>query len=208
MSATRHGIGKRKPDAAAHKDAGPQKRARDQPPQSPTSALIAPHEAILAELRSKYEVHAVSVISSTKIIKRITSVLDHLLEESERPRLVLLHARTSDVCKLITVVEKCKKLLGEEGKAYYQYNQLFDLPERPKKRDLVEETVLEKDAGGGDDSDSDDFEVMHTRFEDAVLPRPSTRSVKSMRVFLSIAPIMELKSKKGITIQSSAQKQA
>ncbi|RSM10477.1 hypothetical protein CEP52_003571 [Fusarium oligoseptatum] len=157
----------------------------------------SPHEAILAELRSKYEVLAVSVISSTKITKRITSVVSHLLEESERPRLVLLHARTADVCKLITVVEKCKRVLGEEGKAYYQYNQLFDLPEKPKKRDLVEETVLENDAEEGDGSDSDDFEVMHSRFEDAVLPRPSTRSVKSMRVFLSIAPIMELKSKKG-----------
>lgn len=208
MSTPRQGISKRKPDSAAPKDVGPQKRARNQAPQSPTSALIAPHEAVLAELRSKYEVLAVSVISSTKIIKRITSVLNHLLEEGERPRLVLLHARTADVCKLITVVEKCKKLLGEEGKAYHQYNQLFDLPEKPKKRDLVEETVLERDAGGSDDSDSDDFEVMHSRFEDAVLPRPSTRSVKSMRVFLSITPIMELKSKKGITVQSSAQKQA
>ncbi|RSL49561.1 hypothetical protein CEP53_009111 [Fusarium sp. AF-6] len=208
MSAPRHSIGKRKPDAVGPKDAGPQKRLRNQAPQSPTSALIAPHEAILAELRSKYEVLAASVISSTKITKRITSAVSHLLEESERPRLVLLHARTADVCKLITVVEKCKRVLGEEGKAYYQYNQLFDLPEKSKKRDLVEETVLEKDAEESDGSDSDDFEVMHSRFEDAVLPRPSTRSVKSMRVFLSIAPIMELKSKKDITIQSSAQKQA
>ncbi|KAM0429359.1 hypothetical protein ACHAPT_006577 [Fusarium lateritium] len=207
MSTPGYGIGKRQSDEAVPKDDGPQKRARNQAPQSPTSALIAPHETILAELRSKYEVLALSVISSTKISKRIISVANHLLEETERSRLVLLHARTADVCKLITVVEKCKRVLGEEGKTYHQYNQLFDLPEKPKKRVLVEETVLERGAEDGDDSDSDDFEVMHSRFEDAVLPRPSTRSVKSMRVFLSIAPIMELKSKKGITIQSSAEKQ-
>ena len=86
-------------------------------------------------------------------------------------------------------------------------NQLFDLPEKAKRKDIVEETILEKGVEDDDDSDSDDFEVMHSRFEDAVLPRPSTRSVKSMRVFLSIAPIQELKSKQGVAVQSSMGKQ-
>ncbi|KAF4466143.1 DNA RNA-binding Alba [Fusarium albosuccineum] len=196
---------KRKTGPNTSKDADPKKRTRSQDPQLPISALIAPHEAILAELESKYDVLAASIISSTHISKRITHVVSHLVGESEQPRAVLLHARTADVCKLITVVEKCKRVLGEEGKACWQYNQLFDLPEKPKKREIIEETVLGKGVQD-DDSDSDDFEVMHSRFEDAVLPRPSARSVKSMRVFLSIAPIPELKSKKGVTVQSGAGK--
>jgi hypothetical protein len=107
------------------------------------------------------------------------------------------------------VIEKCKQVLSEEGKQYYQYNQLFDQPEKPKQKDIVEETILEKDAMNeeDDDSDSDDFEVMHSRFEDAVLPCPSQRTIKSMRVFLSVVSIPELKSKKGVTVQSGAAKQ-
>jgi hypothetical protein len=108
------------------------------------------------------------------------------------------------------VVEKCKQVLDEEGKQYYQYNQLFDQPDKPRRKDVIEETILEKGAVDeeGDGSDSDDFEVMHSRFEDAVLPRPSPRTIKSMRVFLSIAPIPELKLKKGVTVQSGTAKQS
>ncbi|KAF4977831.1 hypothetical protein FZEAL_5674 [Fusarium zealandicum] len=203
-----HGSGKRKPDASLPKDTASKKRPRTNDSQSSTAALIAPHQAFIAELDPKYDVLAASIISSTKISKRTTSVTKHLLDTSERQRLVLLHARTADVCKLITVVETCKRVLGEEGKACYQYNQLFDLPESQKKRDVVEETVLEKGTDDEDDDDSDDFEVMHSRFEDAVLPRPSTRPVKSMRVFLSTTPIPELKMKTGITVQSSTEAKA
>jgi hypothetical protein len=151
-----------------------------------------------------------SVISSTQIKKRITHVSNHLLAQGDRSPIALLYARTADVCKLITVVEKCKQVLDEEGKQYYQYNQLFDQPDKPRRKDVIEETILEKGAVDeeGDGSDSDDFEVMHSRFEDAVLPRPSPRTIKSMRVFLSIAPIPELKLKKGVTVQSGTAKQS
>ncbi|KAM0557144.1 hypothetical protein ACHAPJ_005407 [Fusarium lateritium] len=201
------GSGKRKPDISLSKDTKPQKRPRSDDVQPSTSALLAPHESIISELKPKFDILPASVISSTQIKKRIIHVANHLLGQGDRPRVVLLHARTADVCKLITVVEKCKRILNEDGKACYQYNQLFDLPEKAKRKDIVEETILEKGVEDDDDSDSDDFEVMHSRFEDAVLPRPSTRSVKSMRVFLSIAPIQELKSKQGVTVQSSMGKQ-
>ncbi|KAF5018540.1 hypothetical protein F66182_9474 [Fusarium sp. NRRL 66182] len=201
------GSGKRKPEGIPSKDAQSKKRPRSDNAEPSTAALIAPHESIIAELKPKYDVLPTSIISSTQIKKRIIQVANHLLAQSDQPRVVLLHARTADVCKLITVVEKCKLVLGEDGKACYQYNQLFDLPKKPNKKDIIEETILEKGADEEEDSDSDDFEVMHSRFEDAVLPRPSTRSIKSMRVFLSIAPIQELKSKKGVTVQTSAGKQ-
>ncbi|KAH7148761.1 hypothetical protein EDB81DRAFT_856398 [Dactylonectria macrodidyma] len=192
--------GKRKHATSNQKDADSAKRARNDDAQPANPSLIKPHEPILAELAPKYDVLAASVISSTQIRKRVTYISKHLLAESKQPRVALLYARTADVCKLITVVEQCKRILVEEGSAWHQYNQLFELPEQPKKRDVVEETMLGQ--GVEEDDDSDDFEVMHSRFEDAVLPQPSTRAVKSMRVFLSVAPVPELKSKQDVTSQS------
>ncbi|EKJ76719.1 hypothetical protein FPSE_03130 [Fusarium pseudograminearum CS3096] len=202
------GSGKRRPDTNRSENAQPTKRTRSDDVQIQTFALGAPHESIIAELKPKYDVLPASVISSTQIKKRVTHVANHLLAQGDRPQIALLYARTADVCKLITVVEKCKQVLSEEGKQYYQYNQLFDQPEKPRRKDIVEETILEKGTmdEGGDDSGSEDFEVMHSRFEDAVLPRPSQRIIKSMRVFLSIVPIPELKLKKGVTVQSGTAK--
>lgn len=204
MSATTRddGSNKRKQAESSSKDLVASKKSRTSASNAPAQSLITPHESVISELSSKYNVLPGSVISSTPIRKRVTNVVDHLLEVVDQSRIALLYARTADVSKLITVVEQCKRILAAEGKAWYQYNQLFDQPEAPKKRDLVEETVLEK-GGGGNDSDSDEFEVMHSRFEDAVLPPPTTRSVKSMRVFLSTVPIPELRAKKTVTIQSS-----
>ncbi|KAH6899991.1 hypothetical protein B0T10DRAFT_12326 [Thelonectria olida] len=195
---------KRKRDAKPTADSESSKRSRtkDAPPANP--ALIGPHKAMIAELAPKYDILPASVISSTQIRKRVTSIAQHLLSQTDKPRVVLLHARTRDVCKLITVVEQCKRVIVEEGKPWYQYNQLFDEPERPKKRDVVEETILQNEAE--DDSDSDDFEVMHSRFEDAVLPPPSNRTVKSMRLFVSVVPVPELKSKGNTTMQSSEER--
>ncbi|KAF5663256.1 hypothetical protein FDENT_13186 [Fusarium denticulatum] len=205
---SKHASGKRKPDTNVSKDVHLTKRPRNNDPKTPTPALLAPHETIIAELNSKYDILPASVISSTKIKKRVIQVTEHIMTQDDRPRVALLYARTTDVCKLITVVETCKRIVSEEGKAYYQYNQLFDQPERSKSNDIIEETILEKTIQEDNDSDNDDFEVMHSRFEDAVLPQPSPRSVKSMRVFISTMPIQELKIKKGVTVQSGTAKQA
>ncbi|TWU70811.1 hypothetical protein ED733_001515 [Metarhizium rileyi] len=187
----------------------PAKRSRSQPTPCTAAkpALIAPHEAIIAQLRPKYNVLAASVISSTQIQKRVKQAISHLGTTSDLPNVVLLHARTAEVCKLITIVELCKRSLGEEGNTWFQYNELFELPEREKK-DLVEETVLERkggenDSGEDDDDDDDDFEVMASRFERAVMPEPSKQVAMSMRVFLSMKEVEILKSRKGITVQSS-----
>ncbi|KAI5462529.1 hypothetical protein BGZ63DRAFT_423781 [Mariannaea sp. PMI_226] len=180
------------------------KRSRTESAHRANPSLISPHELIIAELAPKYDVLTLSIISSTQIRKRIISVTKHLLSDTEKPRVVLLHARTADVHKLITVVERCKRVLAEESRTWYHYNQLFDLPDEPKKEDIIEETVLQRE--GDDGSESDDFEVMHSRFEDAVLPPRSTRTTKSMRIFLSIAAIPELKSKPNITLQSAQEK--
>lgn len=197
---------KRKRHAESNTNPDPSKRSRTKNVPDVNSVLLVPHKTIIKELSPKYDVLPFSVISSTQIRKRVTSVAQHLLHQTDKPRVVLLHARTKEVCKLITVVEQCKRVIREEGKAWYQYNQLFDEPDRPRKRDLVEETVLQNEAGDG--SDDDDFEVMHSRFENAVLPTPSNRTAKSLRVFISIQPVPELKTKENITSQSTEEKKA
>lgn len=168
------------------------------------SALIGPHEAIISSLSPKYDIIAASVLSSSSIRQRVTHVVAYLLEHppDSKPRLVLLHSRTADVQKLITVVEQCKRVLGEEGRSWWQYNQLFDQPERLAERSNVVEETLSGKKNDAPDEDDDDFEVMETRFERAVLPPKPAHVVKSMRVFVSLAPVPELKTS-GATVQSS-----
>ncbi|KAF4125790.1 hypothetical protein GMORB2_1036 [Geosmithia morbida] len=225
---------KRKQATDAKTTASPQAK-KPRPQQNPT--LSAPHEAIAAELSSKYDILTASVISSTEIRKRVIYATGHILQprtdsssdgavsdrSRTRSRVVLLHSRPAEACKLITIVEQCKRVLKAQGRPWFQYNQLFELPsddgaakkKRMKKRvDVVEGTVLDgakQDKGDGDDEeqdgedeDEDDyFESMQTRFENAVLPQRSGRAVKSMRVFLSAGAVPELRAKDGVTVQTS-----
>ncbi|UKZ83324.1 hypothetical protein TrVFT333_011132 [Trichoderma virens FT-333] len=167
--------------------------------------LLGPHEAILKELSAKHNVLPLSVLSSTQIRKRVSSATSHLLDKSTESRAVLLHARPADVCKMITVAEQCKRVLGEQGRAWFQYNELFDLPpEAKKKKNNVPEGVdVEEEAEEDSDSDEGAFEAMESRFEQAVLPPPRARTYKSLRIFISLQAIAELKSKENVTVQAS-----
>ncbi|KAI9900381.1 hypothetical protein N3K66_004643 [Trichothecium roseum] len=186
----------------------PAKKARPHEPERnpPATSLGKPHEGVIGELSAKHDVLGASVISSTKIQKRVVYICQHLLREGgDKPCIGLLYARPGDVCKLTTVVEQCKRVLKEEGKRWYQYNQLFDLPPEEIKKNqtgaqVVEETRLEDE----EDSDSEDdyFESIE-RIEKAVLPRPQERAVKSLRVFLSLEPVHELRTRPGVTTQTS-----
>ncbi|KAL7913915.1 hypothetical protein GGI35DRAFT_229472 [Trichoderma velutinum] len=179
----------------------PSKKARTQ--GNPT--LIGPHEAILKELSAKHNVLALSVLSSTQIRKRVSSASSHLLDKSAESRVTLLHARPADVCKMITVAEQCKRLLGEKGQAWYQYNELFDLPSeaKKKKKNPRERGDVEEEAEENSDSDEGAFEAMGSRFEQAVLPPPRAQTYKSLRIFISHQAIPELNSKENVTVQTS-----
>ncbi|KAK0758376.1 hypothetical protein N5P37_008774 [Trichoderma harzianum] len=180
----------------------PSKKPRTQ--VNPT--LIGPHEAILKELSAKHNVLALSVLSSTQIRKRVSSASSHLLDKSAESRAVLLHARPADVCKMITVAEQCKRLLGEKGQAWYQYNELFDLPpeaKKKKKKNTRERGDVEEEAEEDSDSDEGAFETMESRFEQAVLPPPRAQTYKSLRIFISYQAIPELSSRENVTVQTS-----
>ncbi|GKT60486.1 hypothetical protein ColTof4_00615 [Colletotrichum tofieldiae] len=174
-------------------------------PTGPTTPLPT-HDALLADLRPKYDILPAFTISSTKIQKRVNWLLQHLRKDDGDPRkrAVLLYARPSEAVKMITIVELVKRIVAEEdeGGRWYQYNQMYELP---PKAEVVEETMLGAGAGenqAAGDSD-DDFEVMESRFERAVLPQPVNRAAKSLSVFLSLAPIPELKAKDDVTTQTN-----
>ncbi|KAK1731103.1 hypothetical protein CaCOL14_005595 [Colletotrichum acutatum] len=186
-----------------------------------TTPLPPSHEALLADLRSKYDVLPAFTISSTKIQKRVTWLLQHLRKNDGDPRkrAVLVYARPGEVAKMISIVETVKRIVAAENRVdgkeeeesrgkWYQYSLMYELPPKP---DVVEETVL----GGGssgtrngseedDDGDEDDFEVMESRFERAVLPQPVKRAAKSLSIFLSLAPVPELKARDDVTTQTNA----
>lgn len=205
---------RKKPANSAKQDA---KKARlDQPTTEPreacASSLLGPHEAAIAKLQSKYNVLAASIISSSQIRKRVSYVTKWLTTplpeqlptmSTDRNSLVLVHARPADVCKLITVVELCKRVLKEEGKHVYQYNQLFQPPPVKQKSDRVEETVLVGNEDEYSSSEDDAFEPIESRLEKAMRPTQQTHEPRSMRVYLSCTPVPELKNEPGVTVQSS-----
>lgn len=130
---------------------------------------------------------------------------------------MLLYARPPEVCKLITVVETCKRLLKAEGKSWWQYNEMFEMELEEKEKakeggnvDVVEKTVLEGvgEEEADDDEEDEDFEVMESRFEKAVLPPQRPTTVKSLRVFLALNAVQELKTREGVTVQTSEVKPA
>ncbi|KAG6068713.1 hypothetical protein E4U32_008034 [Claviceps aff. humidiphila group G2b] len=126
-------------------DAGnPPKRSKTNPPPK-TNSLIGPHETLLSHLRPRYNVLAASVISSTKIGKRVAQITSHLSGESDsnQPPLVLLYARPAEVCKMITIVEQCKRIMQAEGRSWFQYNQMYEVPAR--EGGVVEKVVENKE---------------------------------------------------------------
>ncbi|KAL2202937.1 hypothetical protein CC79DRAFT_1373084 [Sarocladium strictum] len=175
---------------------------------TPAGTLIQPHEAVLAELSTKYDILHASVISSSKIRQRTASATEHLLapNETKKPHLVLLHARVECISKLITIVETAKRVLDQEGKAWWQYNQLYEQSEKLQKaKDVVEETRLEGVHANESDGDEEEFfETMGARLEQAIRPEPKSRPVKSLRIFLATGPVAELRTKSNVTVQTSS----
>lgn len=168
----------------------------------PHAQTLERHGDIMRDLSSKYNIITVNVISSSKIQQRVTSIRNSLASSApEKPVIILVHSRPKEVCKVITIVELCKRL--NENKIY-QYNELFELPEDPSRRHKIDETVLPRKDGDepSDESDEDEFEVMQqSRFVNAVMPTAPTRKTKSLRVFLSVIPVPELKARPSVTVQ-------
>ncbi|KAI1389732.1 uncharacterized protein F4822DRAFT_211409 [Hypoxylon trugodes] len=154
---------------------------------------------VLQAVESKYEVKVHSIISSSKIQKKVTSVLQHLTSSAaEKTSVSILRAKAPNAGKLISIAEIAKRELGkrkEGGNIWYQYIALGEiLKEIPRNEGntIIEETKL-GDIGEGED----DFEVMKTPFERAVEGQPRLRGVPVMSLFLCQVPVEELKKRYG-----------
>ncbi|ORY65098.1 uncharacterized protein BCR38DRAFT_319074, partial [Pseudomassariella vexata] len=154
----------------------------------------------LEAVEAKYDVQVHSVISSSKMQKKVASVLRHLdasstVTPAAKPRVSILRAKASDAGKLISITEIAKReiLKGKEaGSRWYQYIALGEeIKDTEADHDptVIEDTILR----GADGDGEDDFEVMKTPFERAIEGRPKIRKVAVMSLFLSRVSVDELK---------------
>lgn len=183
----------------------------------PTSLPMQPHEELLQELNGKYSIATSSVISSSKINKKVTQVLSHLghvdlFNPSSIPGVMMVHARAHDANKMVTVIEIAKRQMNKAGQPWYQYNRVYEVADgrgarakrssREADQTVIENTVLEGQEA--DDDEDDAFEPVETAFERAVRERPAEESKATyMSIFLSRVPMPELQSKTYITTQTN-----
>jgi hypothetical protein len=180
--------------------------------------VLKVHHILHPKLSETYDIHPISIISSTQITKKVTSALSTLSVFSSaihvtKPSVVMMYAKASVASKMISVAEITKREIEAEGGDWYQYSRIQDLEEvvPPKKGKGVA-----KQQGGGreaqrdheidtmqvndDDEDEDEaFELMkdpaERRRENAV--KDNTRSIAVMVIYLSRVRIEEMRKKHG-----------
>jgi hypothetical protein len=211
---------KRKQHAEA-KEAPSLKKARVDAavqPLQPSPVLLQPLSDLIADLKPKYEVKILSVLSSTSINKRVDSILQHLgrfhaWDRSVLPGVVLLHARSSATNKLITVAEIVRRRVQESDQMWFQYNLMHETvlakqadqqkPRQPEDVSAVENTFMPVDDKEEDDEDY--FETMQAdaAFETAVHGQPKAKKLGHTSIFLSRVPVTELASKPNVATQTN-----
>ncbi|OTB16677.1 hypothetical protein K445DRAFT_366020 [Daldinia sp. EC12] len=152
---------------------------------------------MLQSLESKYDVRVHSIISSSKIQKKVAGILQHLTNRTtNKTSVIVLRAKAPDTGKLVSIAEIAKRELGkrtDDAHFWFQYialgEELKEIP-RGDGNTIIEETKLA-------DTGDDDFEIMKTPFERAIEGQPRWRGIPVMSLFLSPVPIEELKKRYG-----------
>lgn len=140
------------------------------------------------DLSAKYTVLPLSVISSSSISNRTTSLITLIKSTpaDNKPAVVALHAKAPVANKLISIVEIAKRELKENGQNFYQYNALGS--------ELLQSTPATKDAIDQDAMSDDEPAFEKTEQSTTV------RNVPTMTVYLSLASVKELKQTYGYLI--------
>lgn len=187
-----------------------------QQPASTAGDYSRIHESILAKLRAKFEVRAMSVMPSTSISKHVDRALEHLgrfspWDRAVLPGVVLLCAKSSASSKLITIAELIKRRIGESEQKWFQYNvpkETVATEPLPKTREgpsVVEDTYLAADQDDKESTDDEYFETLpQTIHEQAVQPAKTIHKAH-MVLILSRVPLEELKSEPNISVQTNEQ---
>ncbi|KAG8168809.1 hypothetical protein KVR01_001558 [Diaporthe batatas] len=202
-------------------DANSNKRQRVERSTSTISSTLPmhPHEELLQELQGKYSIATATVISSSKINKKVTQVLSHLghvdlFSQTSTPGVMMVHARANDANKMVTVMEIAKRQMNHAGHPWFQYNRVYEVADGRGSRGKsngrgADQTIIEDTVLGVEDADEDDeedaFEPFKTTFERAIQEKPSEEPRTTyMSIFLSRVPMPELQSKAYITLQTNA----
>lgn len=221
---------KRKHAGDPASDSQAAKRPRDDCSSSvntPESRSLQPLTHFLAELKPKYEVKTLSVISSTTISQRVATILEHLgrfhpWDKAVLPGVVLLYARASAVNKLITIAETVRRRINEADQKWFQYNRLYemdwlagptnlskkappaDYPSLKEQEKVLAEESIAKDAV---EDEGEYFETMRektpTVFERAVKGESKEKKMAHMSIFLSRVPVPELRENDDFAMQSN-----
>ncbi|KAL8392446.1 hypothetical protein RB595_002585 [Gaeumannomyces hyphopodioides] len=217
-------LAKRKLNSQSGSDAAIKRQRVGNAGPQPTPGLPSePHESLLMELRPKYDVATFSVISSTSIAKRIDQILAHLgrfhpVDLAVLPGVVLMHARSRDAAKMVSVTELVRRRIHDGGQKWYQYNRVYEVEAGMPEEDIViEETVVlgahrtneqtprgRGDRGRDNHLDGSPSGSTPSVFERAVLGQPKSGQALYMSIFLSRVPIPELRAKPFITAQSNS----
>ncbi|KAI4761080.1 hypothetical protein E4T52_06730 [Aureobasidium sp. EXF-3400] len=133
------------------------------------------------DLSAKYTVLQLSVISSSSISNRTTSLITHIKSTpvDSKPAVVALHAKAPVVNKLISVVEIAKRELKDNNQKVYQYNALGS--------ELVQSTPATKPA-----TDQDAMSDEEPAFE-KIEQKITVKNVPTMTTYLSLTSVKELK---------------
>lgn len=184
---------------AAAKEAAKETQTKE-PKKKPTTLPLEPHAAILADLQHKYAVRVLSVISSTRMEKRIKAVLEHLGGDS-KPGVVLLHARAPDANKLVSIAEIVKRRIREgyfagadkamkkktkkdaAAVAWCQYDRIYDV--KTAKTDEASDQVDRLEAALTDET------------------APASKVTTYMSILLSRTPVGELHKNADVSVQCS-----
>lgn len=180
---------------------------------SDLSISAAADGRILDTIDSKYDVHVHPVNSSSKIQKKVTSVLRHLASSAPpaegasttKPRICILRAKAADAGKLVSIAEIAKRQMatqegnnGQAGQCYQYIGLGQEIKETPKDKAVIEETILEeKDHANDGEEDEDDFEYMKTPLERSIEGKPKKQVIAIMSLFLARVSVDELKRRYG-----------
>lgn len=148
-------------------------------------------------LEKQYNLHSLSVLSSSKIRTRVTQTLailsPPLAAQDSKDNLVLLHARPNAASKLISIVEILKReLSGSTSEQWFQYNVL--------EKKLAEKTTSRPNEGSPDEdknvtnsAEEIVFEAMKMPYEKSAERMPKIKADIILKIYLSRVRIESLK---------------
>lgn len=151
-------------------------------------------------LETKYGLIRINIASSSQISSltaKVIASLEEDSEQSEKPTIVIMTAKSRVASKLISIVEIAKRELEAKGVKCFQYSavssQMVELPDRSK--DGQKKDDARSMGATADDEISDDaFEVMG---DEKPAGGTKIRALPVLTVYLAKASVKELKNAYG-----------